>query len=250
MFIKRFPITDPHKKTLVLIHGLGEHSGRYGEIINWFNEKGFEVITFDLPGHGLSEGKRGDIPDFYEIYTFIEEISPDKFYLFGHSLGGLIALRYTQISSKKPEKLILSAPAVGNIMKKKDIFLLKLVWFFDSMVFKNGIDPRDLAYNNEEISKYINDPLVHNKITVRTAKQIYKESISALNMLKSLTDVLILLLYGSEDKIVQKGCEEFESISSDMSNIKVVKIIGAKHEIFRDSDYKTKFFKAIKDFIT
>src|SRR6056297_2896494 len=171
MLYKKSYLVDNPKENIFLVHGLGEYSGRYLEFIKKINSLDMNVYTFDLPGHGNSPGKRGDIKSFYEIYSFIDEFAPDDFILFGHSLGGLISTRYCELELKKPKKLILSSPAIGDIADKK--VLLNMMSLFPTLAFPNGIPKDQISTDEKENEKYVEDPLIHDKITVRTAKQMF-----------------------------------------------------------------------------
>lgn len=95
---------EPRLGWVVLVHGLGEHSGRYGRLIRDLNDAGFAVYAFDWPGHGKSPGKRGhtSIEEAMEIIDgIIEEIGGEKPFLFGHSLGGLTVIRYAETRPAK-----------------------------------------------------------------------------------------------------------------------------------------------------
>jgi alpha-beta hydrolase superfamily lysophospholipase len=246
MFLKRFKKTENPKKSFVIVHGLGEHSGRYEFLINILLDLNYEIIIFDLPGHGLSEGKRGHIKDIYKVYDYIKEISPEKFILFGHSLGGLIALRYTEYSDKKPEKLILSSPAVGKLYTPFQKFLSNFLGIFGSLTIGNGIDPKDLCHDDEAIKKYIDDPLVHNKISLKTAKQIFLEAEKALEESEKL-NIPVLLQYGEMDNIINVA--GLKSLSEKLNNAIIQKHKYAKHEVFNEPKYKEAFISNLIEFI-
>jgi len=210
-------------KILYLIHGLGEYSGRYGDFIKQLNEKGIAVFTFDLPGHGYTPGKK-------------------EYVLFGHSLGGLIASRFVEITEKKPQKLILSSPALGDIRQLS--WLLTLFSIFPILSFSNGINPYDLSTNKKACELYKKDPLVHDKITVRTARQMFDEAEIALKEIEKV-DIPTLLLFGEEDKIV--NIEEYKKIKN--SNIAQVSFSKGKHELFDCSYNKNEFYNKILEFL-
>jgi lysophospholipase len=246
MFLKRFKKIENPKKTFVIVHGLGEHSGRYKFLIDKLLEIDYEVITFDLPGHGLSEGKRGHIKNIYEVYNYIKGITPDNFILFGHSLGGLIALRYAEYSDKKPEKLILSSPAVGKLYTPFQKFLASFLGSFGSLTISNGIDPKDLCHDDEAIKKYIDDPLVHNKISLKTAKQLFSEAEKALEESEKL-NIPVLLQYGEMDKIINVDGLKVLSEKLPIAYIKTHKY--AKHEVFNEPKYNNQFLDTLFEFI-
>ena len=95
------------KGTLVIVHGLGEHAGRYKNLAGVFNGAGYDVVSADLPGHGKTSGPRGHIRRFEDFYSVVDEMihaSQHPVYLMGHSLGGLIALRYVEERSPGVKK--------------------------------------------------------------------------------------------------------------------------------------------------
>ncbi|KAF2955982.1 alpha/beta hydrolase [Marinitoga sp. 38H-ov] len=246
MFLKRFKKTENPKKTFVIVHGLGEHSGRYEFLIERLLDLNYEIITFDLPGHGLSEGKRGHIKNIYKVYDYIEEITPDNFILFGHSLGGLIALRYSEYSNKKPKKLILSSPAVGKLYTPSQKILLMLFGFLKRLTISNGIDPKDICHDDEAIRKYIEDPLVHNKISFGSIKQLFSEAEIAIDEAENL-NMPILLQYGEMDRII--NVDNWKILSEKLKNAHIQKYKYAKHEVFNEPKYKEAFISNLLEFI-
>jgi alpha-beta hydrolase superfamily lysophospholipase len=242
MLYKKSYLVDEPKENLFLVHGLGEYSGRYIDFIKKLNDLQINVYTFDLPGHGNSPGKRGDIKSFYEIYSFIDEFAPEDFILYGHSLGGLISSRYCEMDLKKPKKLILSSPALGNIAQKK--FLLKIMSIFPSLSFSNGIPAEEISSDEKENQRYKDDPLIHDKITVRTAKQMFEEAEKALNQIDEIS-IPTILLYGEEDKVINKF--EYNKIKNE--NLELVNFRLGKHELINCKYNSEKYFEKIKDFI-
>lgn len=242
MLYKKSYLVDDPKENIFLVHGLGEYSGRYIDFIKKLNSLNINVYTFDLPGHGNSPGKRGYIKSFYEIYSFIDEFAPDDFILFGHSLGGLISARYCELDLKTPKKLILSSPAIGDVAQKK--FLLNIMSIFPSLSFSNGIPADQISTDEKENERYLEDPLIHDKITVRTAKQMFKEAESALNNIENI-DIPTILLYGEEDKVINKF--EYKKINND--NIELFSFRLGKHELINCKYNQEKYFNKIKEFI-
>lgn len=242
MLYKKSYLVDEPKENLFLVHGLGEYSGRYVDFIKKLNDLQINVYTFDLPGHGNSPGKKGDIKSFYEIYSFIDEFAPDDFILYGHSLGGLISSRYCEMNLKKPKKLILSSPALGNIAQKK--ILLKIMSLFPSLSFSNGIPTEEISSDEKENKRYTDDPLIHDKITVRTAKQMFEEAEKAMNQIDEIT-IPTILLYGEEDKVINKF--EYNKIKNE--NVELVNFRLGKHELINCKYNSEKYFEKIKDFI-
>lgn len=115
--------SESSRGTIVASHGYSEHSGCYEHVAKFFNDHGFSFAMLDLPGHGLSEGRRSDIQNFdhyvrsFEyFYQELEKIIvPRPYYIFGHSLGGLIVTRFLQSSSYATSfrAAFLSSPLFG-----------------------------------------------------------------------------------------------------------------------------------------
>lgn len=238
------------KGWVLLVHGLGEHIGRYEKFIDELSKRGFGVIGFDLPGHGRSSGKRGDT-SIEEVIKIINKLTEDieKFFIFGHSLGGLIAIRYTQENSERIKALIASAPA---LYLKTDviteIFAKFFGKFFPSLTMDNRLNPQYLSRNKKAIEKYVKDPLVHRRISLRLGISMLKNIEIAHKKAEEIS-VPTLLLIPSEDKIVSpQGSREF------FNNIKIadkylIEFPEGYHELFEDEEYSEKFYEQIYNFL-
>jgi lysophospholipase len=109
--------------TLIGVHGYSEHSGCYRHFAEALSQQGLHVAMMDLPGHGLSDGERGNIENFQDyldsLSSFMKEIKaqdlPGPYFLFAHSLGGLVIIRYLQSCPPllKIERVALSSPLLG-----------------------------------------------------------------------------------------------------------------------------------------
>ncbi|HUM75897.1 MAG TPA: alpha/beta fold hydrolase, partial [Fervidobacterium sp.] len=167
---------EPKKGWVLIVHGLGEHIGRYDKLIDMLVKEGFCVIGFDLPGHGKSSGKRGNttIEDIVEIIDELTK-SVNRFTVFGHSLGGLIAIRYTELRPQKVNNLVVSSPALNIEMKSSQKAMMSIFSVLaPSLTVNNGINPNLLSRNKSAIEKYVSDSLVHDRISVRLAKSMMK----------------------------------------------------------------------------
>lgn len=237
------------KGWVVIVHGLGEHIGRYEKLINILKESSYGVIGFDLPGHGKSSGKRGHtcIEDVMEI---IDELTKQtkSFSLFGHSLGGLIAIRYAQTRPQKVEKLIVSSPALYIKPSNSQKIILNLfAYTLPSLAVSNGIEPRLLSRNMEAVQKYISDPLVHDRISIKLGKSMLKNLQNAHEQVERIT-CPVAILVGTEDKVTPPhGARSF------YEKLKVKKALrefeGGYHELFEDPEYSEQFYKEVIKFL-
>lgn len=238
------------KGWIVIVHGLGEHIGRYEKLVNGLLERDFGVIGFDLKGHGKSEGKRGHL-SIEEAIELINELTNDieKFHIFGHSLGGLIAIRYTQEFMKKLESLVVSSPALylkPSLTQKLLMNIFTVIYPF--LTVRNGIDPKFLSRNKKAVEKYINDELVHDKISVKLGKSLLNNIQLAHEKAKFIT-IPTLILVGTEDKVTPPigSYSFFEKLGTPEDQKLLKKFEGAFHEIFEDQEHHRDFYQQIFD---
>jgi len=170
-------------KALIVIHGLGEHGGRYLHLPHFLKSAVDCVFCLDLRGHGRSEGLRGHVERFdlhaedvaLAIYRLEDHLTKRfgkaEIHLFGHSMGGLIALRTLFLQPNLPIKsATVSAPLLGvkvpvPAIKKAAGQVLSRLW--GSIHMRNELDPRLVSHDAEVVQAYQQDRLVHDKVTPR-----------------------------------------------------------------------------------
>ena len=209
--------TPPKKARggIVLIHGLGEYCERYKNTLgSYYTEKGFVIQTFDLPGHGRSVGKRGHVSnyqDFIDIISatisHIKNIYPDiPIFLYGHSLGGLIALDYVHTNPKNLKGFICSAPVLDvfqpiNPFKK---FLVKaLRQLLPSFTMESDLAVEKLSKDQSVVDQYIKDPLVHPMTSSNLAMYIIERG-DQIRKMAEKPSIPGLIMVGTEEGIVSK----------------------------------------------
>ncbi len=243
----------PERGWVVLVHGLGEHSGRYGKLIKMLNEAGFAVYTFDWPGHGKSPGKRGhtSVEEAMGIIDSIIDEIGEKPFIFGHSLGGLTVIRYAETRPDKIRGLVASSPALAKSPETPG-FMVALAKFLGriapGLTLSNGIKPELLSRNLEAVKAYVEDPLVHDRISAKLGRSIF-ENMERAHGEAGRIKVPVLLLVGTGDiitppegsrklferlKVMDKTLREFE---------------GAYHEIFEDPEWGEEFHKTIVEWL-
>lgn len=214
-------LTEKTPKALVLIvHGLGEHCGRYTHVAEIFNENGFQVYSFDQRGHGKSEGKRGHTPSpqhlIDDIAAAIQYACHDSedalpIFLYGHSLGALEVLYYGVKEDDALKGIIATSPPLdlsGTPESKKKLakFLNPLL---PGLVMPNGLDSNALSHDVEVVKAYQDDPLVHDRISVRLGMFMFTGAEEVLAGAKTWHYPL-LLMHGTEDPICGiKGSDAF-----------------------------------------
>ncbi|ABR30122.1 lysophospholipase [Thermosipho melanesiensis] len=238
----------PEKGWVVVVHGLGEHIGRYETLINGIVKRGYGVIGFDLPGHGKSSGKRGHT-SVEEVIDVINELTSDldKFHIFGHSLGGLISIRYTQENANRIKSLVVSSPALHVKARFSQKLLLAIFGiFYPALTLSNGISPDDLSRNRKVVENYIEDELVHDRISVKLARSILK-NVAIAHEKVGLISVPTMMLIGTGDVVTppQGSYLFFNNLQLMKENKKLYRFEGAYHEIFEDDEFANEFFGKI-----
>lgn len=233
--------------TVVLVHGLGEHSGRYQHVAEVLVEAGCAVYALDHRGHGKSEGPRGFIDSFANAVDDIDLLvnhahleqrtysSKPPVFLLGHSMGGALSLSYALKHGNKLAGLILSGSAVGfdgasPLMKP----LSKLLSVFAPRLGMFAIDPSLLSRDPATIAAYTSDPLnAHGKVPARTLGEIVN-FVEWLPAGLPLIKLPLLVMHGSADRLA--GVAGSEMIMNRVgSKDKALKIYqGLHHEIFNE----------------
>jgi acylglycerol lipase len=234
------------KAVLLITHGLGEHSGRYGNVVNHFVPLGYAVYAYDLIGHGKSEGAREMIKrfeDFSETLTMYCDMvkgwqKGKAIFLLGHSLGGLTAAYYLLDHQAKFQGAIISAPLIkaAENVSPATIIMGRILSVLAPAAGLLPLDPIGVSKDPEVVKAYVNDPLVHHgKIPARMAAEMLKAMIRVTAEGGKIT-LPFIALQGSEDKLVDPGSAQmlFDKAKSKDKTIKVYQ--GLHHEVFNEPE--------------
>ena len=237
-------IAEKAKAVLIIVHGLGEHSGRYGNLLKSFENKGISFFAIDHRGHGKSDGKKGHIDSFmdyvYDLKLFTEFVKEENkglpVILYGHSMGGVIAAKYGMTYQDDLSMLVLSSPGFEPAFKVpawKNSLAAFLSSRIASLTFSNGLAVKGLSHDPKCIEEYEKDKLVHGKITARWAVEFFRACKESLNNASAIKKPL-LVFHGKGDPIVDyKASEEFYTKAS--SAIKKLFIYeGLYHETINE----------------
>ncbi|MEQ9302122.1 MAG: alpha/beta hydrolase [Cyclobacteriaceae bacterium] len=200
------------KKIICLVHGHGEHIGRYEHFAAHFVECGIALFAVDLRGHGKSEGKRGHAPSYDLLMSDVEELvkaarveyNDTPIILYGHSMGGnLVAGFILQNNMKELEAAVLSSPWLTlafdppSVQVKLAKFVRKLL---PSFTQHSKLDVQLLSKDPEVIKAYQEDPLVHDLVSPSLFLSIIKGGQDALSKASELK-LPTLVMHGDDDKI-------------------------------------------------
>jgi len=233
------------RAALVIIHGIGEHSGRYMHVVNYLGPRGYAIYAFDHRGHGRSEGQRGFINDWNEFredlrtfVTLVQQKTSDNLPLFilCHSMGGVIGLDYCLHYPQGLTGVIASAPAIGDVAVHPVIWflarLLDRVWPNFSMSPQSGVKwkiSRDAAV----LEATRNDTLCHNKATPRLGVQI-KNTVEWIQSHAPEWKLPLLVIHGTDDNIASpEGSRRFVQHIT-FPDVQFNEYEGGYHELFND----------------
>jgi len=199
------------RAVILLVHGLGEHAGRYAGWAARFNGIGVTLRAFDLPGHGRSEGRWGVIPSGEKVYDTIDKMSSEissefpgvPLFIYGHSLGGGIVLNYLIRRKPAVTGAIVTSPWVilSETPPPLKAFIANLAGsLVPGMTQPSGLRIEHLSSDPEVAKAYTNDPLVHGLISAG----LYRWMTSAAEeTLARATEIRVplLLVHGRNDMI-------------------------------------------------
>ena len=242
---------NPEKARMVIAHGLGEHSGRYLNVINRLVPKGISIFAPDFRGHGKSDGKRGHVLSFgdylEDLYSMFgvaaKEKKPGmKCFLLGHSMGGLIAINYAIRRQETIDGLIISSPSLGVAVKVpavKAVLGKAMSSIWPGLSLNNELDASKISHDEKVVSAYKNDPLVHDRVTARWFTEFLSAMENANNQVSKIK-VPFLMQIAGDDHLVNAAASKsfFEKLSSKDKTLHVYD--GLYHEIFNEKEEDRK----------
>lgn len=230
----------------IIVHGLGEHCGRYREFAEFLRSQGYGVYTYDYRGFGKSPGRRGHIRTFdsyfQDLNRFVQIIN-DPYYgaktiLLGHSLGGLIGLAYALQYPGMVDGFVISSPGLKSnpIPRSLEMAVAILNRITPWVAFKNRLAVDKLSHDPKIVEAYQADPWVHDKVTPRFYTEVQRYMKFTLTKAAEMRDPL-LLLYAGDDQIVNpEGAREFALALSPDLDAEVVCYESMYHEILNEVD--------------
>ena len=234
------------KAVLLTVHGLGEHCGRYMNVVNHFVPLGYAVYGLDHIGHGKSEGMREGVESFEDYtdtltvyYKMVKGWQAGKpMFLLGHSMGGLISSCYLLDHQADFRGAVLSAPLIkaGGNISQATILMGKILSALAPKMGLLPLDANNISRDPEVVKAYVNDPLVfHGKTPARLAAELLKAMLRVTKEADKIT-LPFILLQGSEDKLVDPGGAQtlYDEASSKDKTIRIYE--GLYHELFNEPE--------------
>lgn len=246
LFTRAWKTEKQAKALVVIVHGIGEHCGRYDHVAKIFNGYGLHVFSYDQRGHGKSEGPRGYTPSnqhlMDDLSLAIEQArqlagKELPFFIYGHSMGGLEAIYYGLQNANGVKGYIATGLSI-NIASTDPfkIFIAKMLSpILPKLTLSTGLDVTALSRDPKVIKAYQDDPLVHGLATTRLGMFIIGGAEEVLKKASSWNHPL-LLMHGTEDRLgVISGSQEFFAKLTGDVTFKPWK--GMYHEIHNEPDW-------------
>ena len=245
MFAQSWEPDETPRAVVCLVHGLGEHSGRYAHVGKAFVEAGFVLTGFDVRGHGKSGGPRGHTPSYDALMDDIDlfiHLVAGRYpglprFLYGHSLGGNFVINFALrcrpelvgVIATGPWLKLAFQPASSKVMLGK--IMNNILPGFSQA---SGLDTRALSHDPEVVNAYENDPLVHDKISARLFLNVFESGLWALDHAAEIP-LPLLLMHGGADRIISlEASRQFAASAGDKVTLRIWD--GLYHEIHNEPE--------------
>ena len=241
---------QPLRGVVIVVHGLGEHAGRYDHVARRLNHWGFAVRGYDQYGHGESGGPRGGLTTDARLLDDLTDIVDSTrlrmkkgtpLILLGHSMGGLVAAAFVARAIRNADALVLSSPALDPGLNAFQKFLLRILpKIAPNLRIGNGLNASLISHDQAVVQDYRKDNLIHNQISARLARFIADAGVE-VRAAATAWKVPTLLLYAGADALVNpNGSREF-SASASPAVVTSRCFDALYHEIFNELDAEPVF---------
>lgn len=244
---------------VLIVHGLGEHSGRYARLAQWCNQRGYAVRSYDQRGHGHTPGQRGALrhaddllEDLATVYNDYANGLPRPPLLLGHSMGGLVALRTVLDGRIAPPALVLSSPALRSW---EPAWLVRLACVLTVMAprlpLRNRLPCAKVSHDPQVVAAYRDDPLRSGWITPRLADFIFRAGTACIADAAHLALPTLLLVAESDGLVDPSGSREFSRRAMPTGQLTTRFFSMLYHELFNEADpWRGQVLMQLSDWLT
>ena len=252
---REWPCVDA-RGTVLIVHGLGEHIGRYEHVAAQLLRCGRNVVGYDQRGHGASGGARGRLNhpddllrDLAMVIDTVRARHPGPLVLLGHSMGGLVAARMVAGGLESPapgwfrkvDALVLSSPALDAGLGGAQKLLLRIIGSLaPNLALGNGLQPDWVSRDPAVVKAYVDDPLVHDRITPKLVRFIV-EGGEFVRARAAQWRVPTLLLYAGSDRCVAPAGSADFAASAPSNVVTAQAFQPLLHEIFNEPEQAQVF---------
>ena len=249
--LRRLPVAGTPRAVVVVVHGLGEHAGRYHGLAKRLHEWGFAVWAHDHFGHGESTGARGGLPSELRLVDDLALVIDDArrenpgvpIVLLGHSLGGLVAASLVARGMRPVDGLVLSSPGLDpGLSGFQKALLAVLPRIAPNLRVGNGLDDNFLSHDRAVVQAYRDDPLTHDRIGSRLARFLAYEGATTVQQAAARWPVPTLLIYAGDDRLVKPAASRaFAAAAAPSGMVEAQCFETLYHEIFNELDAEPVF---------
>jgi alpha-beta hydrolase superfamily lysophospholipase len=249
LHLQHWPAPAGARGTVQIVHGLGEHIGRYAAVAAALNAAGWNVVGHDQRGHGRSQGARGAMPRadalLADLALVIDALrAPGPWVLLGHSLGGLVAARFVAEAlaaapspwSRAVDGLVLSSPALDPGLGATQRLLLALLGpLAPDLALGNGLKPEWVSRDPAVVRAYVADPKVHDRVTPRLVRFIVDAGGVVQSCAARWRLPTLLLWAGADRCVAPRGSAAFAA-AGPASVLTAQAFPGLAHEILNEPE--------------
>jgi len=255
--LQLWPAAAPRRGSIVLVHGLGEHVGRYAHVASHLTQAGWDLFGYDQRGHGRSAGARGAVPredalveDLREVLRVVREqraAHGDRsgpLLLLGHSMGGQVAATFVARAPAAVDALILTSPALDaelSLLQRWQLAIGRAL--VPDVAMGNQLDATKISHDPAVVHAYRTDPLVHDRITARLAATILAGG-REVRAAAAQWRVPTLLLWAGDDHLVAARGSAAFAAAAPRSVVTAQCFDGLYHELLNERD-ATPVFAAL-----
>lgn len=232
---------------VVMVHGLGEHGGRYGELAALFHRLGLSVRIHDHRGHGRSGGARGSVAgsddylrDLKLVFDDFAAATQGMPWLFGHSMGGLVAARFATGGLSRVRGLMLSSPALAIRMSAFQKLLLAVsTRIAPALAVPTSLPAQRVSHDAQVVQAYRDDPLNHGKVAARVVNFMLAAMAQVQQDASAFSSPLLLQFAGDDVFVDPEGSRSFFARAPHVDKTMYC-YDDAYHEIFNESAVRRK----------
>lgn len=247
------------ERVLLLVHGYGEHSGRYEHVGAWLAARGCAVHAYDQQGHGRSSGRRCHVRRFGDFLDDLEIVRKQAagehaglpLFLVGHSMGGLIVAAFLRERRPEAAGAVLSGPAIAfghELPRLRMLVARSLRYVAPRLSVPAALDPNGLSRDPQVVRAYVEDPLVCDKLTLSLAAELFA-AVARTGAGAADVRLPVLLLHGEEDPLcpVEASRRFYAELTTEGSALRTYP--GLRHEIFNEPE-REKVLQDLLDWVS
>lgn len=241
IFYQKWLPDGPVRGVAIIIHGLGEHGGRYANLVDRLLPEGYAVYAIDHQGFGRSGGQRGHVSHFHDYAKDVHRLNAlvraeqpgQPLAVFGHSMGGLIALDYAQTYPQDADCWIVQAPALAANTSGPLVFAARLINLVRPTFSMQRPAGGDVSRDPEEAHRFLEDPLQVPVSSVRWVVQIFAAQKRVKASVQSTPGPLLMLQGTADNMIIPAATQEFfERVTTSDKTLRLYD--GYFHELHND----------------